>query len=587
MATEREARRALVGETARALIATGTSKIDSIRALEGAPTALRARAKKSAQNLLSEIAEAELRQMPTSALKSALSRGTRLGALENSRFRSVADIAAASPGALTAVPGIGATSAKDIYAAARGALNRARASAVIRFDPARQTEDQTELLRTLVAIRRADAVEDDLQLAAAQIGSQIAPLLTASVRATSRAKMFFSSPSKRQSAIAAVTGLQKLLEDQTVQRVTYDMEQSVKHLDPDSNAFGDVWPEYRTNAAVINSLLSIVLGSSPPSESNPLPALGHIPPDLAQQIQTISLRTELLKSPLRGYQVFGAQFAIHQEKSILGDEMGVGKTIQAIAHAADLASDDPKLCYLVVCPASVLINWTNEVRKHSHLLAYTLHGNFRQAAVHEWKRKGGFGITTYGTLDRLSMPADLHIALLVVDEAHFIKNPQALRTQAVRRVIGRADRVMFMTGTPMENRVDEFRNLVSYLQPAIAARMHGIQGARDFRRSVAPVYLRRNQADVLRELPEKIEVDDWVTPSARDEVMYRDAVSSRNFMAMRQAAFASGSESAKLGRVLEIVDESASNGRKVLIFSFFLGVLKRIGDSMPDLLAGT
>ena len=88
-----------------------------------------------------------------------------------------------------------------------------------------------------------------------------------------------------------------------------------------------------------------------------------------------------------------------------------------------------------------------------------------------------------------------------------------------------AQRALFLTGTPMENRVEEFRNLVGYLRPEVAARVDArdvLAGARGFRRAVAPVYLRRNQEDVLDELPEKIEVEDWVLLSPEDETAYAD-----------------------------------------------------------------
>ncbi|GAA1256501.1 hypothetical protein GCM10009609_19590 [Pseudonocardia aurantiaca] len=82
-----------------------------------------------------------------------------------------------------------------------------------------------------------------------------------------------------------------------------------------------------------------------------------------------------------------------------------------------------------------------------------------------------------------------------------------------------------------------------------------------FRRAVAPVYLRRNQEDVLTELPDKIETESWVQLSATDEARYEAAVSARNLMAMRQAAFSTPS-SAKLERLKDIVEEAAQDGMK-------------------------
>src|SRR6202012_5513071 len=91
----------------------------------------------------------------------------------------------------------------------------------------------------------------------------------------------------------------------------------------------------------------------------------------------------------------------------------------------------------------------------------------------------------------------------------------------------------------------------------------GVAGSRAFRRAVAPAYLRRNQEDVLSELPELVQVDDWEEFGAEEADIYREAVASRNFMMMRRAAYSTGDpdSSAKLRRLLEITDEAGENGR--------------------------
>jgi SNF2 family DNA or RNA helicase len=141
-----------------------------------------------------------------------------------------------------------------------------------------------------------------------------------------------------------------------------------------------------------------------------------------------------------------------------------------------------------------------------------------------------------------------------------------------------AERVLLLTGTPMENRIDEFRALVSQLRPEIAATMgneHRAIGVDAFRRAAAPVYLRRNQQDVLAELPELVQVDEWEEFGVEDGAAYEDAVRAGNFMAMRRAAFAvrNPKHSAKLTRLLEIAREAGANGRKVVVFSYFRDVL--------------
>ena len=129
--------------------------------------------------------------------------------------------------------------------------------------------------------------------------------------------------------------------------------------------------------------------------------------------------------------------------------------------------------------------------------------------------------------DKLPDGLDVSVAMLVVDEAHYAKNPNALRTQAVSEWAARSRRVMFLTGTPMENKVAEFRVLVGHLRPEVAEKLdlgdESMDGTR-FREKVAPVYLRRNQEDVLSELPARLETQEWVALEGVALRAYRNAV---------------------------------------------------------------
>lgn len=159
-----------------------------------------------------------------------------------------------------------------------------------------------------------------------------------------------------------------------------------------------------------------------------------------------------------------------------------------------------------------------------------------------------------------------------------------MRSKRVATLIDVFDRAIFLTGTPLENRIDEFRNLVGYLRPDLAVDANELAPSR-FRRQVAPAYLRRNQEDVLTELPELVEVNEWLPMSTSDSRAYRDAVSAGNFMAMRQAALASR-ESEKLQRLIEIVEEAEDNGRRVIVFSHFRNVLDQVASALPGKVFG-
>ena len=308
---------------------------------------------------------------------------------------------------------------------------------------------------------------------------------------------------------------------------------------------------------------------------------GDLPDDIVEAVRKLELDTEYLSASLRGYQGFGARFALVQRKVIIGDEMGLGKTVEALAVLAHLRSKGAHHA-LVICPAAVVTNWVREVQSKSALRPHRLHGPGRETAARNWVRNGGVAVTTFETLRWFEDQglAARDFGCVVVDEAHYIKNPAAVRTQRTRRILDVSDRAILMTGTPLENRIDEFRDLVGYIRPDLIVEMDEL-APRRFRRQVAPAYLRRNQEDVLTELPELVEVDEWLPMSREDTTAYRDAVAAGNFMAMRQAAMSQGAQSEKMLRLIEIVEEAEDNGRRVIVFSHFRNVLDQVASAVP------
>jgi SNF2 family DNA or RNA helicase len=390
-------------------------------------------------------------------------------------------------------------------------------------------------------------------------------------------RTILSLPAWRQKAQAALATLQRRLHRAAREGLLAELDQAAirqRELAPGTR---ELWADYERRGAFYNGLLIEVAELDSDVEA----ARGLIPTEIADRVVDHPLDTSMLKGiSLRGYQAFGARFALSQRKAMLGDEMGLGKTIEALAAVSHIRSDGARH-FLVVCPASVLVNWTHEIQRHSYIDCYRLHGADLQRNLIAWVRRGGIGVTTFHTLPSVPLLDDVDLAMLIVDEAHFVKNPSAQRSRAVAAWITRTDRVLFLTGTPMENRVEEFRSLVGKLQPTVAANVRavdGLAGAARFREAVAPVYLRRSQRDVLQELPEKIETEEWVELSGADLDAYRAAVGSRNFMAMRRAAYASGTPvaSAKLRRLTQIVAEALENERRVVVFSFFLDVLDTV-----------
>jgi SNF2 family DNA or RNA helicase len=484
------------------------------------------------------------------------------------------------------IHGVGEHTVMQVIAAARQ-VERAMADGVyLRFELDRRPQEQGELLIALalhdVAGKTVGPLRDDLE----PLIAALEDLETTAKRTKSRIRMVFSRRRDREEARQALLDLNALLNDSQTQ----DLEDRLKNAGAklrDAAQTVDPWADYAERVATYNGLLVDVGGLAPERAATE----GFIPDELARLVHEHPLDTSLLNVSLRGYQAFGAKFALLQQQAMLGDEMGLGKTIEALAAMCHLKTAGESH-FLVVCPASVLVNWLHEVDRHTDLAASRLHGSDRERSFRAWLYRGGVAVTTFQSLNWLSNHQfDAPVALLVVDEAHYVKNPSARRTIAVKGFMQRVERTLFLTGTPMENRVEEFRTLVRHLQPGLARRVSaadGLAGAAAFRSAVAPVYLRRNQTDVLQELPPRIETEEWVDLVDDDLVAYREAVAQGNFMAMRQAAYAPGNPAgaAKLERLVELVNEATSNGRKLVIFSFFRGVLDVISDVLDDVAIG-
>ena len=385
--------------------------------------------------------------------------------------------------------------------------------------------------------------------------------------------MCFSRSSRRLAARTALDRVAQLIDWSHTSGFGADLERAGKLVSRSTNIADTAWKDFEKRSVEYYGRLGEVVDIALNVEA----AEGFLPAEIISKVDEQTLEDTFRRVSLRGYQSFGARFALVQRRVIIGDEMGLGKTIQAIAVMAHLRSLDHQH-FLVACPASVIVNWTREIATRSTLRPYRLHGQERRRHLSAWIRDGGVAVVTIDSLHQLQLPDGVQLALVVVDEAHYAKNPRARRSQSVRAWTDIVERVVFLTGTPMGNRVDEFENLVDYLQPELLQSVnvhHGAAGPAVFRRTVAPVYLRRNQEDVLAELPDLTKVDEWVEFGPLDRGAYRGAVLDGNFMAMRRAAYmaADVTYSAKLARLVELVEECAANDRKVVVFSYFRDVL--------------
>lgn len=299
---------------------------------------------------------------------------------------------------------------------------------------------------------------------------------------------------------------------------------------------------------------------------------------LLKQIQATPLLLESFHTELRHYQEFGTKYILHQKRVLLGDEMGLGKTIQAIAAMNHLYHKGQRY-FLVICPAGLLLNWKREIEKLTDMQAYMLHGSGFSDSQ-SWKSDGGIAVINYEGLDKIIFDKDFPLDMVVVDEAHFVKNKDAQRTRNTVRMIEQAEYALYMTGTAIENNVDEMCYLIECLNPSIASEvkdMKYLARADLFRKKIAPVYLRRKRVDVLMELPELTIHDEWCMMNEEEIISYRKAVESENFMAMRRVSWGS-LNSTKAERMVELCLQALGEERKVVIFSYFLETLSFVTD---------
>jgi SNF2-related domain len=574
-----EARSPRPGKAARAVVGDGRAVHDAIEAVLAAPGESREVARRAYEAVRDQVVAGALHVMPVDRLRDLIRGKVTFAPLIDAGLETVGAVLAAGPEALRRIPGVRRKTARRVMAAAAQLRESVSGATRVRIDPDARTAEQTALIAALRRYERARSAlkGPDLSPLASEIGRRLDP----AARGASRGAMLFTlSGAKRREARDALTELDAILSSKPVTTARKRLSRAEAELEKagKEQRVTRLWNDYLARPVTYNGLLIDVAELDPAREASQ----GFLPADIVEHVRVLPLDQSLLKTPLRGYQAFGAKFALVQERVILGDEMGLGKTMQSLAAMCHLAAKGATH-FLVVCPASVVINWTREVERHTLLEARRLHlpGLRRQAAAREWAAKGGVAITTFEALRTMPEDLDVPVAMMVVDEAHYAKNPNALRTQAVSEWAARSRRALFLTGTPMENKVAEFRVLVGHLSPAIAENLdiadETLDGTR-FREQVAPVYLRRNQEDVLSELPGRLETQEWVALEGAAMRAYRTAVLDGNFMAMRRAAFAPGTVkgSPKLRRLVELVSEAADGGRKVIVYSYFRDVLETV-----------
>jgi hypothetical protein len=245
---------------------------------------------------------------------------------------------------------------------------------------------------------------------------------------------------------------------------------------------------------------------------------------------------------LRPYQESGLGWLLEMRRlgmgALLADDMGLGKTVQLIAYLLD-RTDQSTAPALIVCPASVLGNWQRELHRFAPDLATHIHhGPDRTRDIADLAGHDVV-LTSYSLLPRdKRLLGEAEWRVVVLDEAQQVKNPLTRGAQAARALPARHR--IALTGTPIENRLDELWSILHFLNPGLLdsrsayrrrystpIEKHGDPAATErLRRITAPFILRRHKSDplVLPDLPPRQESNEYCTLTVEQAALYQATI---------------------------------------------------------------
>jgi SNF2 domain-containing protein/helicase-like protein len=260
---------------------------------------------------------------------------------------------------------------------------------------------------------------------------------------------------------------------------------------------------------------------------------------------------DVVKLPLLPYQREGAAHLAFHERALLADEMGLGKTVQSIAACEILAREKGIARVLVVSPTSVKAEWEEQIARFTDRTTRFVAGLYpERMKLYQDKAPAFFTLVNYEQVvrDADAINRFLKPDVVILDEAQRIKNWQTKTARRVKSLV--APYAFVLTGTPLENRIDETYSIVQYLDPEIfgslfrfnrdfyeldeRGRPAGYKNLDSMHRRLAGVMLRRRKRDVEDELPGRTETTFFVPMAAEQAQRYGDY----EYLARRLASIA-------------------------------------------------
>ena len=329
---------------------------------------------------------------------------------------------------------------------------------------------------------------------------------------------------------------------------------------------------------------------------------------------------ETLDNVMKNYQKVGYRWLRTIDKlgfgGILADDMGLGKSIQIIAYLLSMKLEsDVRTTSLIVCPASLIYNWENEINKFGEQLKTLIVAGNSGERKENLKEYTDYDVvvTSYDLLKRdLDQYKTLDFYAIIIDEAQNIKNHTTLVAKSVKLI--KANVRFALTGTPIENRLSELWSIFDFLMPGVLYSyqrfkkdyeiniiQNSDEGAvRKLQRMIKPFIMRRIKEDVLKEIPDKNEQIIYTKLSEEQEKLYYANLqqikkglhkkSSSEFNSeklkilaaitrLRQICCAPAlvyedyqGESAKMDTCLELIENAIEGGHKILLFSQFTSI---------------
>ncbi len=340
---------------------------------------------------------------------------------------------------------------------------------------------------------------------------------------------------------------------------------------------------------------------------------------LVKSIENISVNIpDYLNDILRDYQIKGVNWIKQLSElgfgGILADDMGLGKTLEVIAFVMSEEREKP---VLVVTPSALTYNWLNEINKFAPGASVKIIDGTKEEREALLSKIDGvdFVITSYPLIRRdIAMYAELEFSYMFIDESQNIKNPDTMSAKAVKKI--NAKRKFALSGTPVENNLTELWSVFDFVMKGylntrrefskaydgIKSEDDGKEILSELRKRIKPFVLRRLKADVLNELPEKIENTIYCDLVPEQKRLYEAFLATAKNEVTELFATSDGSikiltillrlrqicchpslfdlnykkESGKLAFLSELIDSALSQDRRILIFSQFTSMLDLI-----------